>query len=327
MSNTHKQFSEFDENLKIPKSKRDAMIKSRKRAEEILVKWFADNHPDYPISSWIQGSHKNHLNIRTQNESCDQDHGIYIDRDPDDSVSGTTLQKWIKEALTGSTSTTPAHKKRCIRNFYKAGKLGPYHIDYPVYYHPKDLDHPLLAVKDSELEESDPQEFTEWLDNQIAKNGQQLRRIIKYLKGWCDNISKRHKMPNGLTMTVLACNHFCSSTARDDESLHDTLLGIHQQLSWNWRCKIPATPHDDLLEQYDETFKNNFMDSLSALIDDSSKALDEESAYKASKKWRKHLGFRYPLAPQEKKVGNRAALAGIIGSNKPYFSDRKQDLS
>jgi hypothetical protein len=320
MANTHKQFSEFEENLRIPKSKREAMITSRNKAEEIITKWFEENQPDYPISYWIQGSHKNDLNIRTLDESCDQDHGVFIDRDPADSVSGTTLQKWIVEALTGSSSTTPAHKKRCVRNFYQGGNLGPYHIDYPVYYKTDEMEHPLLAVKNSELEESDPQEFTEWLDKQISKHGYQLRRIIKYLKGWCDNLSKKHKMPNGLTMTVLACENFVPRVDRDDEALHYTLVRIFTQLDISWECIMPATPNDDLLSQYDKVFQNNFMNALAAIIKDSEEALELDSKHKASKKWNKHLGPRYPLAPHDTKVGSRAALAGVVGSNKPYYS-------
>ncbi len=324
MADTNKQFSEYDDNLKIPKSKRDVMITSREKGRQIIKKWFEDNHPDYPISFWIQGSHKNHLNIRTEDEDCDQDDGVYIDRDPEDSVTGTTLQKWIVEALTGSTSTPPAHKSRCVRNFYKPSGLGPYHIDYPVYYKTEDMDHPMLAVKNSDLEESDPQEFTQWLDDEIADKGYQLRRLIKYMKGWADNISKKHKMLNGLTLTVLACNNYEASEDRDDEALYYTLLGIYEDLDNTWECIMPATPNDDLLERYDDTFERNFMNVLANLITDAKEALDEESKHKATKLWKKHLGKRYPLVAKEVKVGSRAALGTLVGNNKPYYDGQKR---
>ncbi len=324
MANTNKQFQEYNDELKIPKSKRDAMIVSRKDGRKRIKKWFAENQPDYPVSFWIQGSHKNHLNIRTRDEDCDQDDGVYIDRDPEDSVTGTTLQKWIIKALTGSTSTTPAHKSRCVRNFYKPSGLGPYHLDYPVYYMTEDMDHPLLAVKDSELEESDPQEFTEWLDDKMEKHGSQLRRTIKYLKGWSDHIARNHKMLNGLTLTVLACEHFEEIDDRDDEALYDTLVGIYEGLDANWECIMPATPGDDLLERYDNTFKTNFMNALANLTNDAKKALDDESEYKATKLWKKHMGKRYPLAEQSVSVGNRAALGRLVGDNKPYFNGTRR---
>ncbi len=323
MADTNKQFHEYNEELRIPKSKRDTMITSRKKSRKRIEKWFVENHPEYPISFWIQGSHKSHLNIRTRAEDCDQDDGIYVDRNPENSVTGTTLQKWIVEALTGSTSTTPAHKSRCVRNFYKPSRLGPYHIDYPVYYKTEDMDHPLLVVKNSDLEESDPQEFTDWLDDEVATKGYQLRRLIRYLKGWADQVSKNHKMPNGLTLTVLACKHFEEAEDRDDKALYYTLLEIYNGLNEEWECIIPATPNDDLLERYDSTFKTNFMNALTSLIDDAKKAIDENSKHEATKLWKKHLGKRYPLEPKPVSTGSKEALGAIVGDNKPYYDGKK----
>lgn len=322
MANTNKEFQEYNDELKIPKSKRDKMIISREKAREYIKDWFAENQPDYPVSFWIQGSHKNHLNIRTRDEDCDQDDGVYIDRDPVGSVTGTTLQKWIVEALTGSTSTTPVHKSRCVRNFYKSSTLGPYHLDYPAYYKTDSMAHPLLAVKNSDLEESDPQEFTEWLDEKVAEHGYQLRRIIKYLKGWADHISKNHMMPNGLTLTVLACNKFKEHEGRDDEALYFTLICIYEALDAKWECIMPATPGDNLLGRYDSTFKTNFITALANLINDARKALDEKSTHEATKLWKKHLGKRYPLAKKPVSVGSRAALGSLVGNNKPYFDGK-----
>jgi hypothetical protein len=320
MANSNKQFRDYNGELKIPKSKRDRMIVSRTKAREIIRNWFTKNKPDYPVSFWIQGSHKNRLNIRTKDEDCDQDDGVYINRNPDDSVTGTTLQKWIVTALTGSTSTTPAHKSRCVRNFYKANSLGPYHLDYPAYYKTEQMDHPKLAVKNSELEESDPKEFTDWLDGEIATHGKQLRRSIKYLKGWANHISKNHKMPNGLTLTVLACEHFKYTKDRDDEALYNTLIGIYDELDSKWECIMPATPNDDLLERYDTIFQINFMNALDRLIKDAKKALDQESNHEATKLWKKHLGKRFPLEPKAVSQGSRSALGSLVGSNKPYYN-------
>lgn len=320
MANTNKQFQEYNDELRIPKSKREKMITSREKARKLITDWFAENQPDYPVSFWIQGSHKNHLNIRTRDEDCDQDDGVYIDRDPQDSVSGTTLQRWIVKALTGSTSTNPVHKLRCVRNFYKPSGLGPYHLDYPVYYKTDYMDHPLLAVKDNDLEESDPQEFTDWLDEQVKQHGKQLRRIIKYLKGWSDHTSKNHKMPNGLTLTVLACDNFKEVEDRDDKALFYTLIGIYKGLDAKWECIMPATPGDDLLERYDNTFQTNFMNALANLINDAKEALDEESKHEATKLWKKHMGKRYPLEPKPVSVGNKAALGSVVGNNKPYYN-------
>lgn len=130
-------------------------------------------------------------------------------------------------------------------------------------------------------------------------------------------------MPNGLTLTVLACNHFVEREDRDDESLYHTLIGIYNALDSKWSCEMPATPFDDLLERYDQTFKENFMHALSSLINDAKAALAEDSKYKASKLWKNHLGTRFPLAPSEQKAGSKAALGALIGNNKPYYDGGK----
>ncbi|WP_236979866.1 cyclic GMP-AMP synthase DncV-like nucleotidyltransferase [Membranihabitans maritimus] len=322
MANTNSLFDTYDNNLSIPDSKREKMSESRESTRERIKNWFSKHHPDYPVSFWIQGSHKNHLNIRTEDEDCDQDDGIYIDRDPADSVDGTTLQEWILEALKGSTSTPPKHKKKCLRNYYRPDYLGPFHIDYPSYYKTDDMPHPLLTVKNGNLEESDPQEFTEWLNGHVDEKGQ-LRRLIRYLKGWADFKKKWCEMPNGLTLTVLVCNHFTGRDGRDDKALYYTLCGIYNDLDSRWECIMPSTPHDDLLSRYDESFRISFMHALWDLIQDAKRALDEESRYEASKLWQNHLGPKYPLAPKEPGKGSREALGALVGDNKPYFDGGK----
>jgi hypothetical protein len=319
MANTDKQFKEYKDNLVIPSSKRTKMNDARDRTREKIQGWFKKHHPDYPISFWIQGSHKNALNIRTENDECDQDDGLYVNRNPVNSVDGTTLQKWIIDALAGSTSTAPEHKNRCVRNIYKPTNLGSFHIDYPSYYQTDQMKYPMLTVKDSGLEKSDPQEFIQWLSTKTDDKGQ-VRRIIRCLKGWASFQSINHQMPNGLSLTILACNDFVSMDARDDESLYKTLIKIQSVLQGKWQCIMPTAPGDDLFAGYDYTFKSNFMAALQNLIDDGRQALNHESKHEASVLWKKHLGSRFPLAPKEVKVGSRESLSALVGDNKPYFN-------
>ena len=321
MANTNAHFLKFDEAISIPASKVKLMNDKREKARTKIKDWFAKHHPDYPLSFWIQGSHKNSLNIRTKVEDCDQDDGIYVDRDPNDSVDGTTLQEWIFEAIKDITTQDAEHKARCIRNYYKPYNMGSYHIDYPSYYKTDDMDHPMLTVKNADLEESDPKEFSDWLIEQTDEKGQ-LRRLIRYMKAWCDHIDD--DMLNGLTLSVLACNHFISKNGRDDEALYYTLIGIYNGLNTNWACIMPATPEDDLLERYDSTFRTTFMSRLRMLIGDAKKALDEESKHVATKIWKKHMGKRYPLEPKPIIAGSRVALGSMVGNNKPYFNGEKR---
>lgn len=302
MANCNKLFLDYNKNLKISSEKKERLKESKKTLRKRIKKYFKENHPEYKPSFYIQGSYKMKTTILTKDDECDLDDGVYFKRDV--GVTGTTLQSWILDAVDGATSTTPQHRKKCIRVIYKAD----YHIDFPVYYFPEDEDNPLLAVKNEDLEESDPKEVVEWYQNEKDENGQ-LNRMVKYLKGWGDH--KRNKMPSGLAMTILAAENV-KYNERDDVALKNTLIAIEDTLDDDFECIVPATPNDDLFENYDAARKKNFLDNLDAFIDDAKEAVDNESnQLKASKLWRKHLGDNFPLGADEDVDAKEAALRTI----------------
>lgn len=312
MANLHNEFLSFFNELRIPISKIERLIKSRNNLRKKIRKYFLENHEDYHPTFWIQGSYKMKTTIRTKDDTCDIDDGVYFDSNPDN-VSCYTLQSWVKEAVNETTDDI-SHRKKCITVNYKAD----YNIDLPVYLFDKNKDeHPSLAVKNSDWREDDPKEMVDIFKNHLDEK-RQLRRIVCYLKAWCDH--KRDKMPSGLALSILAMNNF-QSHERDDVSLKFTLIEIENSLNLNFRCKVPATPHDDIFEDYSETRKNNFLNNLSAFIKDAKEATDEEkNHYKASVLWRKHLGNRFPLAEDiNEKETKASSLNSIIGTSKPYY--------
>lgn len=244
--------------------------------------------------------------IRTKEDTCDLDDGVYFEREI--GVSGSTLQKWVYEAVKEITGDVN-HRIKCIRVNYK----GDYHIDIPVYYFPKEAKHPLLAVKESELEKSDPKEFIDWF-NELKCD--QLVRIIKYLKAWGDHV--RNKMPIGLAFTVLAEKNYVSDD-REDISLYKTLKAIRTDLKNSFKCVMPTTPCDDLFERFDQTRRDNFFERLDSLVEDAEAAIKvEDNQLKASRKWKKHLGDRFPEGLdeniEEKEKALVEAAKGIIAS-------------
>lgn len=312
MANCNKLFLDYKENLKIKKEKKDRLKKSKDDLRKKIESYFKEKHPDYKPEFWIQGSYKMKTTILTKDDECDLDDGVYFLRD--EGVSGTTLQSWIKEALEGATSTANQHRKKCVRVVYKAD----YHIDFPVYYFPENKDYPLLAVKDSDLEESDPKELYEWFNNQKDKNGQ-LHRTVCYLKGWGDNI--RSKMPSGLAMTILASENFYEDE-RDDVSLKETLKKIHSRLENDFSCIVPATPHDNLFKDYDDERKKHFMVELKNFMDNAIEAVENESnQLKASRLWRKYLGEKFPIGEDsniDEKEGRLKSLKSSILSGSAF---------
>ena len=313
MANLNYIFRQFNDELSVTDSKKSKMINSREHLREKIRKSFEQNHKSYSPKFYIQGSYKLKTLIRTKDDTCDLDDGVYFSSNPDN-VAGTTLQKWVKDAVEETTDATPTHKRKCIRVDYTAG----YNIDLPVMVFDENTDnHPLLAVKNSDFQVDDPKEFVDYFkDNKTD----QMVRIIKYLKAWCDH--KRAEMPCGLVMTVLSLKYF-QGNDRDDVALKYILIEIEKHLKKDFKCIMPTTPKDNLFADYSEEKKKNFMDNLSSFIEDAKKAIDEPNHQKASKLWRKHLGERFPLG-EDKSDENSKSLIKAIGASKPYYYGSKQ---
>ena len=319
MANCHPLFLEFTVNISLLKSKKDRMISSRETVRNLIRNHFILHHPEYEPMFFIQGSNKMGLPIRNGDDTCDLDDGVYFLRKPD--ISPTTLQKWVLEAVQGHTSGGQQHRKKCIRVIY----VQDYHIDLPVYYKSETDKHPFLAVKDTGWESSDPREFVKWFVGQKDKKGQ-LVRIIKALKAWCDKRerSSQYKMPSGLCMTLLACNHIAYND-RDDLALRDTLKNIQRAIddtrfkTAKWTCKMPTTPFDDLFEKYDVVLKRNFLAALDNFYQDAQLSIQERNERKASLLWRKHLGERFPLGEDKEDSAHLSALREIASTFSSSF--------
>lgn len=307
MSNCNNLFQIFHQDISLTKGKKDRMKTSKTELRSTIRKYFKENHPEYVPKFYIQGSDKMKSGIRTKDDICDLDDGVYFFREPD--VTATTLQTWVKDAVDGYTDTPPEHRKKCIRNIFK----NDYEIDLPVYYKVDDKDYQ-LAIKNTGWENSDPKAMVVWFAGKKDAKGQ-LVKIVKYLKAWCDNI--RNKMPNGLAMTILASNakDKIVYNDRDDITLTDTLKEMKKILELSFKCIVPAVPNDDLFDGYDENRKNKFLDALDEFVNDADKALRETNQLKASKLWKKHLGDRFPDGVD--KNDDQTAFAGIIIGAKP----------
>lgn len=310
MANSDQLFKQFDNELNITTSKKKALITSKENLRIKIKDYFSKNHPNYKPQFYIQGSYKLKTLIRTKDDTCDLDDGVYFKENPDN-VTGTTLQSWVKRAVDGTTDATPQHRKKCITIDYKAG----YNIDLPVLVFNADKDaHPYLAIKDSAFQIDDPKEFVTKFNEEKSD---QMVRMVKYLKSWCDY--KRQDMPSGLSMTVLTMKNF-QSNLRDDIALKYLLIEIETNLKVNFSCIMPTTPKDDLFANYTVTKETNFMSNLSKFIDDAKKAIDEKNKLTASRLWKKHLGDKFPEGEDiDEESTNSTSLKAAIGTSMPYF--------
>lgn len=309
MANCNTLFGKYNDQISLTTDKKTKMNNSKNGLRERIKKYFKENHPNYVPKFYIQGSYKMKTAIRTKDDICDLDDGVYFFREPD--VTATTLQGWVWDAVNGYTSATPEHRKKCIRNIF----TGDYEIDNPVYYKVENEEYK-IAVKNNGFEDSDPKAVVDWVNKNKDLEGMTIK-IIKYLKAWCD--FKRNKMPSGLAMTILAINAKSKIVlnTRDDISLTDILRQIKNDLRYDFKCIVPAIPNDDLFSDYDETRKKNFLNNLDEFFNDAEKALKENNYFRASKLWQKHLGERFPDGEDkdDNSAANSASALGAATSN------------
>ncbi len=299
MANCHNLFGEFNTEISLTSNKKIKMTNSKDGLRARIRKHFKEHHSEYVPKFYIQGSYKMKTGIRTKDDICDLDDGVYFFRDPD--VSATTLQNWVLDAVKGYTSSSPEHRKKCIRNIFS----GDYEIDIPVYYKIDGKEYQ-LAVKNNGWEDSDPKALIDWFNDNKDANGKMIK-VIKELKAWCDH--KRNKMPSGLAMTILAMNAKDKIVLndRDDILLTDVLREIKKALAQKFECVVPVTPKDDLFADYDSTRKNNFLTNLDSFLADAEAALKEINQLKASRLWKNHLGTRFPDGEDKNEQTNSSA--------------------
>ncbi|WKL43729.1 nucleotidyltransferase [Flavobacterium sp. ZE23DGlu08] len=304
-------FGGFNTEISLTSNKKSKMTTSKDGIRERIRKYFRENHSEYNPKFYIQGSYKMKTGIRTKDDICDLDDGVYFFRTPD--VTATTLQNWIWDAVNGYTVTSPEHRKKCIRNIFS----GDYEIDIPVYYKVSGQEYK-IAVKNNGWEDSDPKSLIDWFNENKDANGK-IVKVIKELKAWCDY--KRNKMPSGLAMTILAVNakNNIVLNDRDDILLTDILREIKKTLAQKFECIVPVTPKDNLFADYDETRKTNFLNNLDSFLADAEAALKEQNHLKASKLWQKHLGNRFSDGEDknEQSNSNSATTTGAALS-KPW---------
>lgn len=315
MANCNKLFLDFDNKINVLSSKESSLKNSCKNIRKEIRNHFAKNHSDYKPKFAYQGSSRLGTMIRTKDDTCDYDLGVYFEKEPD--VAAVTLQGWVWDAVENITDTKPIHKNKCIRVIYQSD----YHIDLPVYYKPNfddDSVSPEIAIKSDGFSPSDPRAFINWYKEHENYNPQTIR-IVRYLKAWCDH--KSEQMPSGLAMSLLGIRNIIFND-REDIMLRDTLKQIKQSLDLQWSCIMPTTPEDDLFADVIGIKKENFMSNLTSFIEDADNALDNErNQLKASKLWKSHLGKWFPEGADEDIDAKETALlrkAVLINSGNAY---------
>lgn len=297
-------FVDFYEKISLSKEKADNLRRGRDALRKKIKEWFSDNEKGEPSFCW-QGSFAMKTTVNPIGDGeYDLDDGVYLQEFFDEDMSTwpatSTVHSWIKSAVKGHTQSAPIDKDTCVRVVYAKG----YHIDYPIYI--KYNDTAYLAHKTKGWTISDPKAFKDWFIQNVREEGEQLRRLVKYLKAWKDfkEISLK-----GIEITILATENFCAYEGRDEKSLYETVQNILVVLENNFVCIKPVAPGEDLFEGTSKTKKDNIINGLKALSNKLDLAIKESDPKVASQYMKEIFGNRFPEGSSIEKSKDSTSFA------------------
>ena len=325
MANLHSLFRDLESNINLSPTRKKNIERGRDALREKISDNFQEKNRNKP-KYCMQGSYAMRTAITPlENKEFDLDNGVYLQGSSEDQESWPTttlVHTWVENAVDGHTDTPPVDKNTCIRVIYK----DDYHIDLPIY---------IMGVENIEGEEqqvaylahktngwviSDPKAFTDWFIKKVNEHGEQLRRIVKYMKSWKDNKNIDLK---GIAITILVCNHFSGKEQRDDIALLDTITNILDEIEDNFHCFKPVTPKDeDLFANISYTKQQDIIKKLNNLKQKLDQAIyQEKNQKKSSEIIQKEFGDRFPLGKDEEEDSFATTDSPVsLGGHNSHFA-------
>jgi len=314
MADCHDLFKKFYDNIKLTDSKKESLRSARDGIRERIRKYFKDELEEKIPEFRSQGSFAMFTVVNPLSGEFDIDDGVYLQNlSPDISKwpLPETVHRWVYNAVKGHTKEVPIDKRTCIRITY----AGNYHVDLPIYSVLNEK--PYLAEKgDKGWHESDPDAFTKWFINRVGIQGDQLRRIVCYLKAWADFNSSSGKLLNSFLLTILAENNFEKSD-RDDVSFSGTVRNIYDSISISTVIINPVASNEIVSGRITESQWVYFKEKLLDLLKSASSALKNDDKEEASKIWIKEFGERFPKykSPKEGDKPLKTTSPAILSDN------------
>lgn len=333
MAVLNKEYNKFDKEIKLNENRKESLKTSRRELRKKIKKWFNENKSNEIQPKFgSQGSFEMNTTINpivtydTDGNSLrkyDLDDGVYfISNSEDDTKQSINIwHDWIFKATENHTGKDSIRKTTCVRVVFADG----HHIDIPIYY--KENNTIELAHKSKGWLESDPKEFYEWF-NDKKKSRSRLEAIVRCLKAWKNYRETKNtnlKLPSGFELTILATNNYVDADNLD-EAFRETVIAIDTELNryGGFKCFRPTTPlNEDVFEDYSDTRKSNFLNTLKSLKDDCTKAYEEKNFKKATEILiDNQFGSRFPKGEdkdEESKSNNlKKSLSSAIIKPKPY---------
>lgn len=325
MANCHDLFEKFHEKVAVSPTRKSQLRTSRNATRERIENHFIDVLKVAKPSFDGQGSYSTDTLVNPIAGRYDIDDGVYLQHlgaKRSNWPTAAIVHEWIVDATKDSTDEPPQDRDRCVRVIYKATPA--YHIDLPVYVIesgvPQLFDKSREKAKEPPISpyESDPAAMTKWFCEKVDE-GDQLRRLVRYTKGWKD--FKRDDgtaVAKGLMLSILVAETFLTDH-RDDVALARTIDAVNMRMKQNIVVFKPVTPFENLTAGWTKKQRDDFMACLQQFRDLAADAVAENDKAKAAKIWQKLFGDRFPGAEPEpdkkKESAHRTSAPAIIGTD------------
>jgi hypothetical protein len=87
----------------------------------------------------------------------------------------------------------------------------------------EDLDQIMMATRTGEWRSSDPEAVARWFNDQVARHGEQLRRVCCYAKAWRDQTWQHGGGPSSVAIMLAVSQTFAAKRGRDDLALEEAM--------------------------------------------------------------------------------------------------------
>jgi hypothetical protein len=317
------QLKKFHENIRLD-NESEVLCEKRKILQNDFEKNFPQKMKDLgctikksDLTFFDQGSYRQNSRTVIKSDNVDRDIAVEFPLDIEDFDDPRKIKKKAKVSLE-RINRVPKIKEPCITVGYSKAGEETIHIDFPLYAIHNDC-HYLARGKEFSNEYSwekcDPRGLNYLFDSWFADTeGDQFRRIIRYLKRWKNivygNSITKDALPPGIAITLTAHKGFYEKPDDDLEALSqvvNTMLDcftINSEGKYSIKENLPVEPYTDVFFKMSEINQDSYYYKLEKLKEALSFALSVTEEYEAAKKLQKFFGDDFPLPdPPIKKHG------------------------
>lgn len=348
MANLQSEFISFHNKIKLDYDDNSGLREKRDELMDILKEHMPPNASSY--NRFHQGSYAMHTGVKALDSGdYDIDVGIIFHASKEDYPNPVTVKKWVYDALSAEYDNVEM-KKPCVTVKFASEEENErnYHVDFAVYIDGENSEENIHHAKgklnsDADQrcwDECDPKKLVETIQNHLsdAKDREQFRRVIRYLKRWKDiKFKGQVNRPSGIGLTVAGLSYFqpkytqdvfsgsITKNYKDLDALEAFVQNMVNGFTFVWnsdssvweerlQVKLPTPPYNDIYEKMSVAQMKDFKEKLQNLLTKLQDAKNEEDPVEACKIIEKELGDDFPI-PEESDTAEQRGKSILIDNS------------